>query len=252
MSGLFNALIGDNNTLAGANAVVLNVILMESNSGGEGAFVSSLTALEKAERPLVQHWHNTANEFQNLHMGANNLIDHFGLADNTRYCVEATIADRMEAGTFVTSCYTLKRGQGGSTIAQWAPAGTYYNKFVNSMNAAISAIHDVEGVFPTIHCFWTHGINDMIIGTDPTVYKTAVLAFMDDMRIRYGNIKFHMTKLMPLYDAWNTPIVEIASSRTGIYLLDGTSEPLYNSEHWNETGIYNLGTKYVDSVLAHL
>jgi hypothetical protein len=233
---------------------LLLVQLAESNSGAEGTSLSYLSTAEKSPRPLVQHWHNTTGSFQDLHIGTNNLIDHFGLTDNAHFGIEAAIADRMEAGTFVTgTVYHLKRGQGGSKSYEWTDGSTYDNKLAASMNGAISAIQAASGQAPQIHVFYTWGINDYLVGTSAATFKAALLSRIDTYRTRWGSsVKFYVTELPAAYDSYNAIYTEIAAERTGVYVLDTTGEPMSDSYHWSSAGIMSIGNKFVDSILSHL
>lgn len=114
----------------------------ESNSGGR-ALNSDLNTFEKSAKPYLQILNNQTFLFEDLQIGVNNLIDHYGMPayiTTTEHSWENGLVKKIEDST-ITDKWLVKTGQGASTIAQWNDGEiTYWTKFQQRVDAAISIL----------------------------------------------------------------------------------------------------------------
>ena len=236
---------------------VLLVMLGESNAGGQVA-TSGLSSTEKAVTPEVQILDPVNFDFESLDIETNNNRDHYNLTPLVNVGWHTQIGNRMRAGTFVEApLYLVEAGQGGSTLSQWNSGGTYYTKFVNRMNAAISAIETAHGQSPTIIILYTHGINDAITGTTAAAFKTAAMELIGRIRTAYGaTIPFLITELPAAFHAneaaYNTAITEIASEMSNVTVIDTTGAGLQDSYHWSKSGMDLIADRMMDYILTYI
>lgn len=227
--------------------VPLIIFIGESNSGG-AADNADATAGELAPHSRVKILNNTGLVFEDLDVGTNNLIDHFGFVDNSAHSWEIGLANQVEAGDFGSgTVYLVKAGQGGSQVVQWAAAGTYYTKFAARYAAAVSAI-EALGKTP-LPIFWMSiGINDSLVGTTDDTFRSQMLDFIARLRITTGVAPVIMTKYTPSHSAYEANIDYLVANTVWTYAVDTASanSHLEDVNHWDYTGQKILAEAFKD------
>lgn len=251
--------------VCGAATAAPNLILFigESNSGGYG-LLSDLSAGEKSARPSVQIYNPTADAFQDLHIGTNNLISHAGLTDTATVGWECGLADAVEASRFAaSSIHLLKCGQGGSIISEWAAGhgSGYWSTFLSRWAAAVA-------LFPSaVPVVWlSQGINDAIgystyLGgavpggpTDPDAWATDMAAFHVRLRAVLGaSTRICMTKFESPLDshaAFNTRMDTMALSDPLLTVVSSSGAAIRDGNHWSVAGLKLMAERLIDAALA--
>ena len=205
----------------------------ESNSGGQGPN-SSATIDELSETPLVRIACNDDYNFENLHIGVNNQINHTGLASSVFHGWELQLKNRVESepSLFRAPVFLAKRGKGGSTISQWNTGGAYYLDLVNTINTAKTYL-----IEPRMFWFYTQGINDSLAGTNLATWKTATKALFAAVRSAIGeNIPILIPRLMPQFDDYNAVFEEIILEITDAYMVGDGLSTLNDAYHYTYLG----------------
>jgi lysophospholipase L1-like esterase len=224
---------------------LLVVINGESNSGGY-ALNSEATAAELAPRPAVLILNNeTLKAFEPLDIGTNNLLGHTGLAPSDTHGFELMLAERAERAPAKNQpVYLVKTGHGGSTIAQWAPDGAYFQTFLKRIAAAKELLKEEE-VRPVV--LFSLGINDAIAGTKLEVWKPGVIVHFENLRKALGaETPIVMTRFMPNYAAYNAAIEEICQTVPHTYSVNTLDAPLRDPNHWNYAGMKLVTGRMLD------
>ena len=218
---------------------------LESNSGGI-APNGDATGDELTPRDSVQIWNNDSGGFETLDIGTNNLLDHFGLTDNTTHSWELGLANICDANGTIE--YLVKFGQGGSVVSEWAPGGTYYTKLETRMDGAISEL----GVSNVV--FWlTFGINDRIAGASTGTFKTGYQGIIANIKASYPGAKFILLKNMADNgnDVYNTVIQEIADADADVDTISASASVLGDGNHWTYTGQKENATEFYNKMIAN-
>ena len=225
----------------------------ESNSGGY-ALNSEAFPAELLARPSVQILNNDTLEFEDLHIGVNNKLGHYGHEASwyTTHGWELGLANRVEANTsFDSPVYLVKACMGGSQINDWVDggAGNYgtgtvhpWELFQERVNAAISLLQG-QGKTVQLYIFYSQGINDAIAGTNINTWKTATLAHFDKIRAMYGPVTIVMTKFMSIYAAFNTAIDQLITARPDLYAVNTTDATTRDTNHWDYAGMKLIGQR---------
>lgn len=229
----------------------LFIFMGESNSGGY-ALNSDLSTAEAAPRSSLQILNNSSLAFENLDIGANNLIGHAGLSDNATQGLENGLANAIEAGRLgVTRAYLLKTGQGASTIPQWSAGNGsgYLSAFVSRERAAESAL----GSF-TPYVLLSIGINDAIAGTDIAAWKSGVRALIVAIRAELGaDTLVVMPKFEPPMTqrtAINAAIDDIVATDPRTLAISSAGIPIRDANHWSAQGFTQLAERLVDAIVG--
>lgn len=219
----------------------------ESNAGGQGA-VSSLGS-EADSTSRVKILNTSSGLFENMNLGTNNNLDHFGL-DSTYHSWEAGLVAAMDANLITTEpVYYVQCGQGGSRIAQWNNGGSYWNKMQARINQAKTELVAL-GIYPTWEIWYTQGINDFIdngaTGAEPGPWKDATNVLIAEIRsiIGRGNVRVSSPEFMssvktdhPTYITEHEAMTtEIANFR----IIDTTGIPTQDAYHWTSAGYITL------------
>jgi hypothetical protein len=158
----------------------------ESNSGGF-AVNADASAGELAAHADVQILNNTGLVFENLDVGTNNLIGHFGLSDNATHGWEIGLANDAEADLWGTNpVYLVKTGQGGSVISQWNDGGTYDLAMEARVDAALGELSGTD----VQKAIWvSFGINNALThpGLPSATWKPDVQAWITRLRAQIGD-----------------------------------------------------------------
>lgn len=175
-------------TPPGANPIPatapLFIIIGESNSGGTGSFVHTKPGdLDPFDRAYILN--NNTLIMEPLDLGTNNLIGHFGLADNSAHAFELEIARRAEYGYLRNIAYIMKSGQGGSVIAEWDTTGSYYQTFLTRYQAASDAMDSIGQAFYPVFMV-TIGVNNALASLDSATYRADFQAWIENMRDDIG------------------------------------------------------------------
>lgn len=223
----------------------LIVFLAESNSGGV-AFNSNALPSELGERNL-NLWKNLTNDgFYNCNIGilatgGNNLLGHDTFSQNNGWHGwELELANEIDLGLFdYNTTFLVKAGQGGSKISQWGATSPYYTTMLTRIDGALSAISAINNKPTKIFFMYTHGINDAIALTDPTVWYNSVNAMFDRLKIRYSNaMHIYATNIMLTnanYIAINDKINLLATNRPDFTAIPTNNSFDYDGNHWGYT-----------------
>lgn len=236
------------------NPQLLIVVTGESNSGAEGCRNTVLSANDLLPRQSVQIINNTTLIFEDLHIGVNDNLGHYGLSDNIVHGIEHFVCTAVEARTLRPNpAYVVKTGQGGSRIAQWDvdDVSGYWTTFQNRIAAAQSALSGMR--YRTV-VFYSQGINDIVASTPTATWKTKTIDHLAKIRAVLGpETLVAMTKFMPPMTAtgYNSTIDEIVSSDPYTFAIDTTGAELYNSYHWNDVGFQNVVSPGFLAILAN-
>lgn len=228
---------------SGTPTALLVVMLGESNAGGY-AENTDLTATELAARSVVQMWHNTSDEFQDLDIGTNNLISHTVLTDNATHGLENGFANTVAAGRWGRSqIHLLKTGQGGSTVAQWAAAAPegYWTTAAGRISDVLTALADYD-VTPIV--VLSIGKNDAIAGTSETNFKNGLTALLAELRDDLGaGTHVYLTHLIaPTYATYNGYIDDVIALDGNATAFDLSDSDLRDGNHWNAMG-FRIGAE---------
>lgn len=238
------------NSLMNNSKPFLFIINGESNSGGY-ALNSQAPSNEIGVRSSVSLLNPVSLVFESLNIGGNNILDHSGLSCCTTHGFELEIANRADTYSIYNGVKLIKTGHGGSTIAQWSTGGTYYQKFIQRINAAKSFI-DFNNY--TVVILFSLGINDAISGTNVNTWKSNVITHFQNMRNTIGqsDVKIIMTEFQGMggnqYSSYITTIREISSTITNVYSVDVTSAGLRDTNHWDYYGMKYVSGKMLDLV----
>lgn len=227
------------------NKPLLVVINGESNSGGYALNSQALPG-ELGPRKAVKILNNSSlASFDDLDIGANNLIGHDRLPNGVTHGFELELANRADANLFYRKpCYLVKTGQGGSRIAQWEADGSYFKTFLKRVDAAKKLLDGQQ--YRTVILF-SLGINDAIAGTDVKTWKLGVKAhFMNMRKVTGDNTPIIMTRFMPYYKAYNQAIEELCREIPNTYSVNSLDAPLRDRNHWNYQGMKLVAGRMLD------
>jgi hypothetical protein len=224
----------------------LVITIGESNSGGyalNSQAPSNLIGLQTSVKIL----NNTTLEFEDLNIGANNIVDHYGL-DATTHGFELLLAQRAAVYSFYNAgCKLIKTGQGGSTIGQWVVGDTYFTKLVQRIEAAQALINFNHYKIVIVCSF---GINDMIAGTPINTWKTNVSTWFANIRavIGQGSVPIIMTGFESMGTegsliATTNAIQELTESETNLHKVTAAGAALRDQYHWNYFGMRTMATR---------
>lgn len=242
-------------TASAADRPLVFVFTGESNSGGIGRNAEA-TSAELAARPSVQIMNLTNGLFifEPLLLGQNNLRDHAGLESYYARChgLELGLANAVEAGAFTgrKQVFLVKTGQGGSTIAEWAPdhKSGYWKKFGQRIAAAKRQVPtNAQWVV-----WFSLGINDAIAGTPVAKWKQDAIAHLKRIKKELPGAPIVMTQFQSMnrYAATDKALAEIAAKESGVFVVDSTGagmEPDQN--HWNYAGLKTVAQRMVETTV---
>lgn len=231
------------------------VITGESNSGGT-AKNADASPKELAPRPAVQILHPDPDKlrFEDLHLGVNNLRDHFGLEQQYAiyHGLENGLAGAVEAGKFPMRdrLWLIKTGHGGSRIAQWAPdnPSRYWEKFLQRTEAAKRQLPpDPQWVI-----WMSLGINDAIAGTPADAWRDDVTAHIERMRKQLPGAIVVITQFQSMnrYPQIDQAIADIAAKVPGVYAVDTSGATLADANHWDYAGYKVVAERMVEKTVA--
>jgi Carbohydrate esterase, sialic acid-specific acetylesterase len=223
----------------------------ESNSGGIALNRDALPA-ELSARSTVQimNLYSGTFAFEDLKVGYNNLVDHFGLSTNPLYVptppngivahgMELGLANAVEGAAFpgVSSVYLVKTGQGGSRIAEWAVGSVYWTKFLERTNAA-------KAILPasTRWVVWySQGINDAIAGVPIATWKMATIAHLGKLKAQLPGCKIILTEFQSMpanagYPLVNQAIQEIVAGDPTLASVSSVGAATDGGNHWSYAG----------------
>ncbi len=237
-----------------SNAPLLLIFTGESNSGGRAANSDALPS-EIGVRSGVQILNNNSLTFEDLDIGVNNLIGHYGLESiaTTAHGFELELANMVDEGTLPNPTYLVKAGQGGTHIADWAGNGNYtgheiYNILVDRVEAGISEVTSLTGFSPQVYMFYSQGLNDL--NTPVETWKSETIAHFERMRGEFGDFGILMTQFnMVGYESINTAIQQICNSTPKVYPAYSSSAPLTDPLHWDYIGMKLISRRLINKLL---
>ena len=237
-------------------------------SGGVGNNADA-TPTELAARSQVQIWHNTANVFQDLDIGTNNLISHAGATDNAFHGWELQLANAVAASRFTQAqVYLVKCGQGGSRIVEWSVGhgSGYWSTALSRIQAAKTAM-SAAGKAPVPIVFFSLGINDAIgnstYGTvapptsDWPAWRTDVEGLISRLRTELGaTTPVLMTKFeapLTVRANVNTQLDAIDAADAYAVAVSSSGAPSQgDGNHWTYAGYKLMTERMIDGGLALL
>lgn len=247
------------------------IIIMagESNAGGLAAN-SSATAPELATRTIKILNNTTLATFDFLNIGTNNLVNHVGLnyADNDAHGWELQLANSFDARAFGNRpVYIVKIAQGGTTAAMWADEATYsaesqtiepFDVAIARIQAAIHLADSIHNKTPDVVMWWSLGINDIGIATDPGTYEDQVMAVFTAMRTEIG-IEFPIiqTQFQSIDNTLDASISNIATGLDDVYVVNTTGAETSqvfdgSGTHWGYTGMKQVASSLISLTLTIL
>lgn len=244
--------------LEGPIAIVV-IVAGESNVGGTVP-VSSLPNTELQPSKWIDIWNNSANVFQPLQIGANNLIGHTGLTDNTTAGIELGLS-RAQSTIGLNKIYLIKCGHGGSTIAQWSEGNptNYWSLLVSRYNQA-KAVLELQGFSVRPVFIWWLGLNDAGVGTLPATWQSETQTLFSKARQLLGNgIPIHPVKLQTNAPnsteraALNAAITSIAGALPNIFPIELPTgvEQQTDGSHFARQGYVSILNAIVESALLN-
>jgi len=223
------------------------VINGESNAGGQ-ANNSEATVEELASTSEVQILNNTTFLFENLDIGTNNNIDHCcWLYSATDHGFELGLANSVKANTLPDNpqVHLIKTGQGGSRLSQWNVGGTYWNKFLERVNAAKTQVSENKQWVTWISI----GINDYLAGTTVSTFKTQLIDHIKRIEAELPGSIIILTQFQSMgnggYATYNTAMGEIAETKTNVFVVDSTGADMDDGNHWSYDGLKTVGDRMI-------
>lgn len=242
---------------SGFRAIAYPLVIMtgESNSGGRGQN-SSATAAELAARPVVQILNNSTLLYEDLDIGANNLLAHSGLESfsTAEHSIELELANQTaSAGWIKDRVYLCKTGQGGSIASNWLNNATTYAKtFSERVATAMMLLEDSSIAYRPI-VFMSLGWNDGQQGTAKATYKANVKSIHANMRSVLGDSTvIVMTKFESPLDAYadiNAAIDEI-SAEDPLCVAISTAGFAGSGAHWSYAGLKSVAAAFRAAAFA--
>ena len=214
----------------------------ESNSGGyvNNAFA---TAGELASRSEVKMWVPAGTDtFQDLDIGTNNNVSHFGLTSST-HGWELQLANDVAAGVWSQNpMYYVQTGQGGSTLAQWGAVGAYWTEWLDRINK-VKAYCTANSITPEWIVWVSIGINDAIAGTPTGTVQSSLITWINLIKAELPSCKIVITELTPSYPTYTAAIRAVADSETDVSFAYTQDLGLGDPNHWNYAGMKSLSTR---------
>ena len=232
----------------------------ESNSGGQ-ALNTSATSIELAPRPQVQILNNTSFLFEDLDIGTNNTIGHFGITCCTTHGWELEIANQVVVNPAIYSdtLFLIKTGQGGSQIDNWkVNCGSYCDtndlyigKFFTRVNSARTLINRSD-IMPVI--FLSIGINDAISGTQNDTFKNKLYRHINTLRaITRQTTPVIITKFSAGNTRYNNVFDSVANNMglQKVYTIDATDATMLDAYHWNYSGLKTITNRLLNVISTY-
>lgn len=215
----------------------------ESNSGGM-APNKNATSSELAPIPQVQILNNLTFKLEDLNIGTNNNIDHWGLACCDTHGFELQLANSVKANAFAKNpqVYLVKTGQGLSTLSAWNVGGSFWTKFLQRINATKALIST-----PRQWVVWySLGINDYVSGTSPNTFKTLTIAHLNKIKAELPGAIIIMTQFQSMGNIYTDTLAQIASTEPNVYVVGSTGAALDSSAyHWTYNGYKTMASRMV-------
>ena len=234
-----------------SNYTYMFIFTGESNSGGETPNTSA-TPAELAPRSNVQILNNSSFVFEDLDIGTNNTIDHFGITCCTKHGWELQLANRTDSlkSLYGDSVYLVKTGQGGSRLSQWSnKAGTYFSKFRQRVDTAEHYLSN-RNVKKII--ILSLGINDMIWDNGSITndsFRVQMIRHINNLRsVTGGNTPVVMTKFFGEFTRMNNAIDSVAMAMDSVYTIDTTGAPTQDTAHWNYVGYKEIANRILAKI----
>jgi len=229
----------------------------ESNSGGETPNTSA-TPAELAPRSNVQILNNSSFLFEDLDIGTNNTIDHFGITCCTKHGWELEVANQVVANPsiYTDTLFLIKTGQGGSTIDQWkVNCGAYCDtndnwigNFYRRVNAS-RTLFQRSDVLPVI--FLSIGINDLLAGTRNDSFQIKLYRHINTLRaITRSTTPVILTKFNGTNTRYNNTLDSVANNMglSKVYTIESTDATLSDPYHWSYSGMKTITNRFLNVI----
>ena len=233
------------------NYTYMFIFTGESNSGGETPNTSA-TPAELAPRSNVQILNNSSFVFEDLDIGTNNTIDHFGITCCTKHGWELQLANRTDSlkSLYGDSVFLVKTGQGGSRLSQWSDkSGTSFSKFRQRVDTAEQYLSN-RNVKKVI--ILSLGINDMIWDNGSITndsFRVQMIRHINNLRsVTGGNTPVVMTKFFGEFTRMNNAIDSVAMAMDSVYTIDTTGAPTQDTAHWNYSGYKEIANRILAKI----
>jgi hypothetical protein len=212
----------------------------ESNSGGQ-ALNRDASTDELSARQGTHILHNYTLSFEQLHIGMNNLLGHYGMkSDTTMHSWELELANKEAAGEFFDDLYIVKTGQGGSKISQWEKSKPFADTFDKRLTAAIG---NLSNETDKVHfaMFYSQGINDLIADDwDADNWERKTIERFNYLRQKYGHFPIIMTKFFNIpgkkVDELNEAIENVCDKITDCHFVETGDLPRDDKYHFSYLG----------------
>ena len=216
----------------------------ESNAGGIVYDTVSLPS-ELLPQPQVQILNNTTFSIEDLDIGYNNNLGHYGMwAD--RHGWELNLANKVaaEPSYYGDTVYLVKTAQGSSTLGQWQGTPPYitnsyawiFKKRLDTMQSQLQGRTLKKVIFVSL------GINDRANATSQANFRTLMIQHIANMRLATGggNTPVIMTKFAHGLETYNASMDTIAnfSGLDSVYTIeDDLAATHMDAGHWDENGM---------------
>lgn len=229
----------------------LFVFIGESNSGGYAANANA-TSAELAQRNKTYILNNNTFSFEPLDIGTNNNIGHVGLPNREIvHGWELQIANLVDSN-YLDSTWIVKTGQGGSNYFHWQPNNTYtsggisvqpYNEAIKRIDSAI-----IKSGIDSLIFFFSLGINSAGANHDTAVVRTGHQNLINNLRARYGNAPFVITKVpnsVSNFSGINASLERLVPLGK-VYLVETDDISRGDALHYNYAGMKVLARRMID------
>ena len=241
-------------TVTVTNEVSVFLLGGQSNMAGR-AFNSTLSAPLFDPYPAVQIWQDDIQGFSNLRPGFGGELrpgDSGAAGNGSQFGPELTFGRSID-GVAPEEVFLIKYAEGGTSLAEdWAPEGSNnvdYDLFNNRVSDALAALANNNVGYSIEGMLWMQGERDTRFESFANAYAANLIAFIADMRDRYGaNLRFVIGKLSPSFSG-AVPVaqetVAVADPRNYIVNTDAF-ELLSDQIHYSTNGTIDLGIAFAD------
>lgn len=258
----YRTLIAANSQAAVLNTNKVAVIMLgESNSGGYALNDTALSSELDVNSNLLLLNNTTLATLDPIKIGApnaNNMVGHVGLSvvDGVHGC-DLQLSNYADQGTLNGTMCLLKAGQGGSRIEHWYNGGSLFMSTLNPWTTFLARLNAYKTLIPAnsicpIILFL--GINDAIAGTDPALFKSHTLSFIEELLNQVGVANYvyyvRMPRINANYIAIDNAITEmpIVNNKIRVISVDGAMDDMRDSNHFGYFGFKTTTDRIVAQI----
>lgn len=228
-------------TLHNKGYVQLFVFSGESNAQG-CALNTFPTISELSPQPQLQIWNSVDNEFQDLHIGYNNILRDRILGNSTLFHgweLQLSNILRQQSKT----AYLIKTAQCGTKIIDWDSSGVLFHDMRSKLDSALREIRRLnpnKGI--QVFVFYSQGINDCLYGQTSTVeWKTRTVEHLKNIRNITGrNTRIILCQNLYAYNNYNQTMEDISlEDTTGLTsFVTADSVTTQDPDTWGMYGVH--------------